>query len=439
MCMGENRQDGAVEQTQKIVIAAGGTAGHVAPALAVAEQLRGEGVEVSFIGGARAEAELVPAAGYELRTISVEGVSRTSPLRALGALARAALAVARARRILKELRPDAVLGGGGYVTAPVGLAALSLRIPLVLTEADSRLGLANRLLARGARRVCLAFAIPGRDAGAKGGRYRVTGRPIPVPNAARGEARERFGIAEAETCVLVFGGSLGARSINLAAIGAFAGEEAPDPGAGSDFGSGSCSDPESDPGAGSGSGFGSSGGLDRDASENLGPRARTPARAVHALRVLHIAGRRDYPELATHALPAGYDLREYLDLDEFAQALAAADLAIARSGGSVFEIAAYGLPAILVPYPHASADHQTANARWMAEAGAAVVIADSELSGARLAAETRALLADRSRLREMTRASRGRARPDAARDVADELLQAAGRGVAGTTRRAGPV
>jgi len=353
-----------VTQT-KIAIAAGGTAGHVAPALAVADVLRAQGAQVAFVGGARAEAELVPKAGYELHTISVEGVSRSNPLRAIRALARAALAVPRARAILEELRPDAVLGGGGYVTAPVGLAALSLRTPLVLSEADSHLGLANRLLARGARRVCLAFAIPGRDSR----RYRVTGRPIPLPDADRERARERFGIAEGETCVLVFGGSLGARSINLAAVEAL---------------------------------------------------------TSGAFRVLHISGRRDYPQLSGRELPPGYELHEYLDLDEFAQALAAADLVVARSGGSVFEIAAYGLPAILVPYPYASADHQAANARWMGDAGAAVVIADAELSGERLAREVAALLSDRARLATMAQASRSLARPEAAREVADELLRAAG-------------
>jgi UDP-N-acetylglucosamine--N-acetylmuramyl-(pentapeptide) pyrophosphoryl-undecaprenol N-acetylglucosamine transferase len=118
-------------------------------------------------------------------------------------------------------------------------------------------------------------------------------------------------------------------------------------------------------------------------------------------------------------------LREYLPLEEFAVALAAADLAVARSGGSVFELAAHGLPAILVPYPHASADHQTANARWMADAGAAVVISDGELNGERLAREVAALLGDRERLAAMGRASRGLARPHAAREIADELLKAA--------------
>jgi UDP-N-acetylglucosamine--N-acetylmuramyl-(pentapeptide) pyrophosphoryl-undecaprenol N-acetylglucosamine transferase len=357
----------------KIAIAAGGTAGHVAPALAVANALRADGARVTFIGGARAEAGMVPKAGYELRTLAVEGVSRTSPLRAARALVRAALAVPKARAILRALAPDAVLGGGGYVTAPVGVAALSLRIPLVLTEADSHLGLANRLLARGARRVCLAFPLPGRE----GRRYRVTGRPIPVPDADRSRARASFGIGDDQRCVLVFGGSLGARSINLAAV----------------------------------SGLGGAGGLDGGGA-----------------RVLHVSGRRDYAELrAAGELPAGYDLREYLDLDEFARALAAADLAVARAGGSVAELAAYGVPAILIPYPHASADHQSANARWMADADAAVVIPDGELTPERLSAEVEALLGDPARLAAMARAARGLARPHAAQEIARELLEAAAR------------
>jgi UDP-N-acetylglucosamine--N-acetylmuramyl-(pentapeptide) pyrophosphoryl-undecaprenol N-acetylglucosamine transferase len=336
----------------------------VVPALAVADALRGERAEVTFIGGARAEAQLVPAAGFPLHTIAVEGLSRSSPLRALRALTLAAAAVPRARALLKSLAPDAVMGGGGYVAGPVGLAALTLRIPLILTEADSRLGLTNRMLAPFARRVCLAFPIPGHG----GARYRVTGRPIPVPCEDRRAARERLGIALDERCVLVFGGSLGARSINRAASEAFI-----------------------------------------DA----------------AFRVLHVSGRRDHSELAERELPAGYDLREYLGLADFADALAAADLVVARAGGSVFEIAAHGVPAILVPYPHASGDHQSANARWMSEGGAAITIPDSELTAQRLRSETLALLADPARLAAMASASRSLARPQAALEVAHELLLAA--------------
>jgi UDP-N-acetylglucosamine--N-acetylmuramyl-(pentapeptide) pyrophosphoryl-undecaprenol N-acetylglucosamine transferase len=336
----------------------------VVPALAVADALRAEGAQVDFIGAGRAETQLVPAAGFALHTIAVEGLSRSNPLRAARSLALAAAALPRARGLLKDLEPDAVMGGGGYVAGPVGAAALSLRIPLVLTEADSHLGLTNRLLAPFARRVCLAFALPGRD----GERYRVTGRPVPPPALDRAGARTRFGIDPDATCVLVFGGSLGARSINLAALDAFA-----------------------------------------DAR----------------FHVLHVSGRRDYAQLAARERAASYDLREYLDLPAFADALAAADLVVARAGGSVFEIAAHALPAILVPYPHASADHQSANARWMSDAGAAVTIPDGELTGARLRDEVAALLADRGRLEAMAGAARSLARPDAARDVAGEVLRAA--------------
>lgn len=348
------------------MIAAGGTAGHVVPALAVADALRARGAQVTFIGGTRAEAQLVPAANYPLHTIAVAGLDRANLLRAARALALAVKAFLRARALLGQLRPDAVMGGGGYVSAPVGLAALSRRIPLVLTEADSHLGLANRVLAPFARRVCLAFAIDGRG----GRRYRVTGRPIPPPYEDRAAARERLGIERGETCVLVFGGSLGARSINLAAVEAYAGA---------------------------------------------------------AFHVLHVCGRRDHPELAGLPRPPGYDLREYLDLAEFAQALAAADLVVARAGGSLFEVAAHGKPAILIPYPHAAADHQAANARWMEQGGAAVVVPDGELSAARLARETAALLADPQRMRTMAAAARRLARPDAAEVVAQELLEAARR------------
>src|SRR6185503_2425885 len=243
-----------------IVIAAGGTAGHVVPALAVADVLRAEGASVVFVGGERAERTLVPAAGYELRTIAVEGLSRSNPLKAARA---AAKAVGAAGRILRAVRPNAVMGGGGYVAGPVGLAAAVRRIPLVLTEADSHLGLSNRLLARFARRVCLAFPIAGRE----GDRYVVTGRPVPPPATDVVAARARFGLAEGEPSVLVFGGSLGARSINEAAVVAFAG--AP-------------------------------------------------------YRVLHAAGTCDFAALRERVPPGGgYDLREYIH--DFGEALLAAD------------------------------------------------------------------------------------------------------------------
>jgi UDP-N-acetylglucosamine--N-acetylmuramyl-(pentapeptide) pyrophosphoryl-undecaprenol N-acetylglucosamine transferase len=399
----------------------------VVPALAVAGALQAEGAEVTFVGGERAEAELVPAAGFQLRKISVEGLSRTNPLRALRALARAGGAFLQARALLKELAPDAVLGGGGYVSGPVGLAAVTLRIPLVLSEADSHLGLTNRLLARAARRVCLAFPRSGLDSDASAGktglrrlgrrsranarngaRYRVTGRPIPPAQMDRQGARERLGIASGDTCVLVCGGSLGARSINLAAVEAFGSEASIDT---------TPIDTTSAPRTS----------IDTTSIDTAPIHVPSTGKVLTstAFGVLHVAGRRDYPELAARNLPSRYDLREYLDLEAFADALAASDLVVARAGGSVFEIAASGTPAILVPYPHASADHQTANARWMGNAGAAVVIPDGELNAQRLAQEVAELLGDKERVAAMARASKELARPDAAGDIADELLKAA--------------
>ena len=274
--------------------------------------------------------------------------------------------------MLRERDADVVMGGGGYVSGPAGLAAVRSGIPLVLTEADSHLGLANRMLARRAIRVCLAFPIDGRE----GERYLVTGRPVPaaVLEADREAARKRFGIGPSERYLLVFGGSQGARSINETALAAFAEEDGQ-----RDFG------------------------------------------------VLHVTGHRDHPEAerrVREAAPQRYILLEYEP--SLADPLAACDLVLARAGGSIFEVSAAGRPAILVPYPHAAADHQAANAEWMAQAGAAEVITDAELTPERLFETTASILSDPARIAEMSAASRSLARPDAARRIADEVLAAAG-------------
>jgi UDP-N-acetylglucosamine--N-acetylmuramyl-(pentapeptide) pyrophosphoryl-undecaprenol N-acetylglucosamine transferase len=254
----------------------------VVPALAVAGALRAEGAEVVFVGGERAEAELVPQAGYELRPISVRGLSRTNPFAAAGAGALAARATAAAARILRAERADAVLGGGGYVAGPVGLAAVSLRIPLVLTEADSHVGMANRLLAPFARRVCLAFPISGRD----GDKYLVTGRPVPAPATDRAP---------------------------------------PGSGSGSARTSAACCS--------------SAGRSERGRSTRRRSRRSPPTRATASctpraprLRRAGAAGRR----------PGHYAIEPYLD--RFGEALLACDLCVARAGGSIFEVAAAGRP-----------------------------------------------------------------------------------------------
>jgi UDP-N-acetylglucosamine--N-acetylmuramyl-(pentapeptide) pyrophosphoryl-undecaprenol N-acetylglucosamine transferase len=301
----------------------------------------------------------------------VRGIDRRNPLRAARAGFEALGAVTVARKVLKRRGADVVMGGGGFVAGPAGLAAALTRTPLVLTEADSHMGLANRLLAGRARRVCLAFPIAGRE----GDPYLVTGRPVPkaVLEGDRGTARARFGINAEARCLLVVGGSQGARSINFAAIEAFA---------------------------------------ERDGRE---------------FDVVHIAGSRDYPELERRLAAAPH--RERYTLLEYepnlGDALAAADLVLGRSGGSIFEVVATGRPALLVPYPFATADHQTANAEWMRAGGAASVITDAELEVEGLRAEVAAVIGDPARLEEMATAARRLARPDAARRIAAEVLEAA--------------
>src|SRR5436305_822441 len=303
--------------------------------MAVADELRASGAVVSFLGTKeRIGAELVPAAGYEIDFLKVRGIDRRNPLRAAVAVGEAAGAVGAARRALRGRGADVVLGGGGYVAGPVGLAAVLMRTPLVLTEADSHLGLANRLLAGRARRVCLSFPIEGR----KGDPYLVTGRPVPaaVLQADRAEARRRFGIAPEARCLLVMGGSQGARSINQAAVEAFAESGA--------------------------------GGLDAEFRRDF--------------HVLHLSGRRDHEELEGRlaAAPHAEDYTLIPYEPDLGDVLAACDLVLARSGGSIFEVVAAARPAILVPYPYATAYHQTANAAWMSGAGAAQTIEDDALS-----------------------------------------------------------
>jgi UDP-N-acetylglucosamine--N-acetylmuramyl-(pentapeptide) pyrophosphoryl-undecaprenol N-acetylglucosamine transferase len=342
--------------------------------MAVAAELRKSGAEVSFLGTRdRMEAELVPAAGYEIDFLRVRGIDRRNPLKAARAGLEAIGGVGAARSVLRRRGADVVLGGGGFVAGPAGLAATLTRTPLVLTEADSHLGLSNRMLAGRARRVCLAFPITGRT----GERYLVTGRPVPEPVLAadRGAARARFGIAADARVVLVVGGSLGARSLNFAAVEAFAERE------GRDFG------------------------------------------------VLHLAGARDYAALRERfdAAPhtEGYELIEYEP--NLGDVLAASDLVLGRSGGSIFEFTAAGRPAVLVPYPHATGDHQRANARWMAGEGAAEIIEDDALDPVDLLAEVGGILRDDARLGRMAAAARELAKPHAARTIADQVLEAAAR------------
>jgi UDP-N-acetylglucosamine--N-acetylmuramyl-(pentapeptide) pyrophosphoryl-undecaprenol N-acetylglucosamine transferase len=345
----------------RCLIAAGGTVGHVAPALAVAEALRDRGVTVTFAGSLdRVEARLVPERGYAFDAFPVAGFPRRPGVALLRALALAAAAPAACGKILARRRPDVVLGAGGYVAGPMVLAAWLRRIPAAVTEADAHLGLANRLAAPFARRVLLAYPVQGRD----GAKYRVVGRPIPTTSrpTPRDEARRRFELPPEGPVVLVAGGSLGARTLNETALDAWA---------------------------------------------ETGPA------------ILHICGERDYEQLRGRAARPGYRLLPFVD--DYGAALGAADLVVSRAGGSVWEVAAAGKPAILVPYPNATADHQMKNAEYFARAGGAVIVPDAE-ARERVPALVAEFLADPQGLERRAEAMRAAAKPQAAEEIANELV-----------------
>jgi UDP-N-acetylglucosamine--N-acetylmuramyl-(pentapeptide) pyrophosphoryl-undecaprenol N-acetylglucosamine transferase len=332
----------------------------VLPSLAVAEALGARGVRVTFAGSPdRVEAQLVPEAGYEFDPFEVSGLPREASPALLRALAQAGRAPFACREILARRRPDIVLGGGGYVAGPMVLAAWTRKIPAALTEADSHLGFANRLASPFARRVFLSFPIEGLGLP----KYRVTGRPLYSRSepTSREEGRRRFELPQDGPVLLVFGGSQGARSLNEIVVDRFAGS---------------------------------------------GPA------------VLHLAGERDYEALRPRVSRPDYRLVPYTH--EFGAALGACDLVLCRAGGSVYELAAAGKPAVLVPYPYATADHQAKNARHFERAGAAIVVADDEI--ARAPEVVRELLADPARLASMSERMLAAALPNAADEIAEELI-----------------
>lgn len=367
-----------------VLIAGGGTAGHVSPALATAEALRAARPEliVEFVGTAAGlESRLVPAAGWTLHQVPALPLRRRLspdtlrvPLVVVGAACRVA-ALIRRRNVA------AACGFGGYVSGPLALAARITGIPLVLHEQNAVPGLANRLAARWAR--AIAVSVP--DVAARfprPDRVVLTGNPVrsdlahaDLP-ALRRDAYTALGLQERRRTLLVFGGSLGARRLNDAVLASAARWAAPE-----------------------------------------------------GLQVLHATGRRDHARVR-----AGWDavlgasplvVRCVEFIERMDLAYAAADVAVCRAGAStIAELSVLGVPSVLVPYPHAAADEQTANARALAHAGAAVLVADSELDGGTLVAACEPLLLDDGRRERMAAAARSLGRPDAAARVAALVLDA---------------
>lgn len=364
------------------VIAGGGTAGHVLPGLAIAEEFVQRGVPrraVHYVGSARGiEQRLVPEAGFELTVLPGRGIQRRFTLSNVRSIAGTVKAFFSSLRLLRRLRPAVVVGLGGYASVPCALAAVVLRIPLVVVEQNAVPGAANRVAGRFARGCAVSFAetdLP---------RSVWTGNPVRSEvlavdrSAQRESARRRLGVDDDRVFLVVFGGSLGARRINEALFSALRGwSERGD------------------------------------------------------LAIRHVAGARDYDDLAARVPlessdALAFDLVRYED--DMPGVYAAADLILCRAGASsVAELAVVGAPAILVPLPGAPGDHQTANARALSDAGGAVVVADQDLDGNRLMTEVDSLLSSTSRLDDMARNTADFAKRDAAAAVVDLVVGHASR------------
>jgi UDP-N-acetylglucosamine--N-acetylmuramyl-(pentapeptide) pyrophosphoryl-undecaprenol N-acetylglucosamine transferase len=360
-----------VAEDLSIVFAAGGTGGHLFPAIAVADEMRRRhpGASIAFVGGRRGlETRLVPRAGFPLRTLPLSGLKGTTLRRRLVGAGTAALAVSRCLVWFLRRRPALVVGAGGYVSGPAVLAAWLLHVPTMLMEQNHFPGATNRWLARRADAVCLPSEAARRRLGGVG---LVTGNPVRPEFAAIGPAVDGDRLE-----LLVFGGSRGARSIN------------------------------------------------RAISDSL-PRlaAMTPPP-----RIVHQTGPDEHETVArAYAQYPSLDADVRPFLDDMPHRLAVADLVVCRAGATTLaELAAAGRPAILVPFPFAADDHQRANAEAVRDAGAALMIEDRDLDGTRCADAVIALANDPPRRRRMAEAARALARPDATlriADVADALLE----------------
>ena len=354
----------------KLLMVAAGTGGHVYPALAVAERLRSMGVDVAWLGTAAGiESRLVPAAGFPLHVSGVAGLRGKGIGRWLAApllLLRSGL---RSLAVLMRVRPHVVLGMGGYGAGPGGLVAWLLRIPLVIHEQNAVPGLTNRLLAAFATRVLEAF-----PASFAVRRHAIhTGNPVRDALVGGAAPEARLAGRGGRLRVLVIGGSQGARALNETVPGALA--------------------------AGA-----------------LGGKVEVR----HQCGPSHVAAtRKGYAALSVEAVVAGY-------IDDMEAAYEWADVAVCRAGAmTVAELAAVGVASILVPFPYATDDHQSRNARFLAERGAAVLIPEDRLDAGLLAAALGALHDDRDRVASMSRAAYDAAVRDATYRVATQCLEAA--------------
>jgi UDP-N-acetylglucosamine--N-acetylmuramyl-(pentapeptide) pyrophosphoryl-undecaprenol N-acetylglucosamine transferase len=338
------------------------------PALALADVLSSRGHQVAFCGTELGmEKDLVPRAGYSLSTVRIRGFERRFGPSTLRTLAYIPFAAIDAFKVLRDTRPECVVGVGSHASGPVVAEAALRGIPTVAVEMDSHMGWTNTILSKLVDRVCLSYP----DEKRAGRKFVYTGRPLrpSLLSATREAGLARFKLKPGRPVLLVFGGSLGAHALNVAVLEAFA-------------------------------------------------KGQTP------FSVVHVTGDRDYAWVEeTLAGPgANPSYQAHAFLDDLALALAAADAVVARAGGSVAEILARGVPALLVPYPYAAGDHQAKNAGRVAEAGAALVIANAELDKDKLKEAVAQLLKPEVNER-MRRAALVLSTPDAADRIADVVVE----------------
>ena len=346
-----------------ILFAGGKTGGHLFPGVAVAEELlrRESELEIAFCGaGFELPRRVCGERGWDYHFIPAAPIYQASPLKLVSGLLTNLRGVRRARRLLRRLRPSLLVVCGGFEGFPPALAARWFGVPVMLLEQNARPGLTNRVLAPLAAAAACAFPGPGARLAAR--RVVVTGNPVRGDLASFESDYAAFGLEPEMLTGLVFGGSAGAKSINEAVVAA----------------------------------------------------ARLLAEFAGVQWIIQTgAAMRD--EVARAVSDAGLRAHVTAFLDPIGAAFALADFAVARSGGGAFELALVGIPSVFVPYPHAAADHQSANARAFAAAGGAVVLRDEELTGERLTTAVRPLIEDAGLRCRMGRAMRHLGRPDAAR------------------------
>lgn len=359
-----------------LVMAGGGTGGHLFPAMALAGEFKSRypDARIVFIGGKGGiEEKLAPGLGYELRLLDVEGIKNRRGLRRIRAILKAARATVQAVGILREIRPDGVIGSGSYSSASVVLAAYLLGMKTALLEQNALAGLTNRALGRFVDRVYIAFAEARRFFPA----FRTVVSGNPVRREILGRAAD---VAEKKAdrfTILVFGGSQGATAINTAFV---------------------------------------------DATEYL-------TDIWSGLNVVHQTGKDGYEQVRTAYGRKGLKVEALAFIDDMAGAYRTADLAVCRAGATTLaELTALGVASILIPYPFASDDHQSVNARCLADSGAAVVIEQDKLTGAALAAAIKRFYGFPGELKAMREKAKAMGRPGAAVTIADDFLKILNKG-----------